>query len=233
MSVVTTRRLVMVLLFAIIVLSESGLIGFAQHSSLVHPANGIIVGPIHFMEIYFTAGAQLEKRMPRVGEEFRITARVRNEGPTTIYYLPTFCDTSLSAIFDPFYVRVESGRPRCLAASMPTPLKLSEEANVSAPESGTAYVATRAGSTTVTVVYAYNEDPMMNPATQQEARNTIPLTVQASQGFSIPGFPIESLLLGFALALAIMAYRYYRIKDSARGPSTATPTILVSRPMNR
>jgi len=194
-----------VIMLAIMFLSEPSLPGLTVLVNPIPTVNGIIVGPIRFVETYLLVGENQERRMPRVGEEFRVTVRVRNEGSATIYYLPTLCDSSLSATFDPYYVRVETGRPRCLAASMPTPLETGEEAVVSAPESGTAYVAIRQGSTTVTVVFAYSTDASMTRSAQQEARNRIPFTVQdASQEFPIPGFPVESMILGFALAFAIM-----------------------------
>lgn len=171
-------------------------------------ANGLVIGPIDFVEIYFLAGQNLERRSPRVGEEFIVKARIRNIGSAVIYYFPTLCDSSLSAIFDPSYVRVESGGPRCLAASMPTPLKPNEETTVWAPESGTGYVAIRVGSTTATAIFTYNSDANMGPSTQAEARSTVPLTIEAGPaGLPISGFPVESLILGFALALGIFLYR--------------------------
>jgi hypothetical protein len=201
------RRIGLVALFTTMTML-GGLAGLRAGLSLLANVNAIIVGPVQFVETYFLAGGNLERRSPRVGEEFRVAARIRNVGPVVIYYLPTLCDTSLSAIFDPSYVKVETGRPRCLAASIPTPLKPEEDTTVSAPESGTAYKAIRADSTTVTVLFAYNKDANMNPSTQEQARNTIPFTIQnESREFPIPGFPIESLILGFALALGILVYR--------------------------
>lgn len=170
-------------------------------------ADGAVIGPIHFVEVYFLAGHDPERRSPRVGEEFTVKAKIRNVGSAVIYYFPTLCDSSLSAVFDPSYVRVDSGRPRCLAASMLTPLKPGEETAVWAPESGTVYVAMRAGSTTATVIFTYKSDPNMDPSTQAEARSTVSLTVEGGPAsLPIPGFPIEASILGFMLALGIFLY---------------------------
>jgi len=194
------------LLVAMVSLSV-GLTDTNRDLAIVPVANGLVIGPIHFVEIFFVAGQNMERRSPRVGEEFVIKATIRNIGPAVIYYLPTLCDSSLSAVFDPSYVRVESGRPRCLAASMPTPLKPNEETTVWAPESGTAYVAIRAGSTTATTIFRYNSDANMQESTRAEARSTVPLTIEEGPWDSpIPGFPLESLILGFLLALGIFLY---------------------------
>ena len=186
-------------------------VGLADTNSglaIVPAANGLVIGPIHFVEIFFVAGQDMEHRSPRVGEEFVVKATIRNMGPAVIYYLPTLCDSSLSAVFESHYVRVESGRPRCLAASMPTPLKPGEETTVWAPESGTAYVAIRAGSTTATTIFTYNSDVDMGQSTRAEARSTVPLTIEEGPWDSpIPGFPLESLVLGFLLALGIFLYQ--------------------------
>jgi len=184
-----------------------GLTDTNRDLAIVPAANGLVIGPIHFAEIFFVAGQNMERRSPRVGEEFVIKATIRNIGPAVIYYLPSLCDSSLSAVFDPSYVRVESGRPRCLAASMPTPLKPNEETTVWAPESGTAYVAIRAGSTTATTIFRYNSDADMRESTRAEARSTVPLTIEEGPWDSpIPGFPLEPLILGFLLALGIFLY---------------------------
>jgi len=186
-------------------------VGFVDTSSglVVLPSvNGLVIGPIQFVEIYFLAGQNSERRSPRVGEEFIVKAEIQNIGPATIYYFPTLCDSSLSAAFDPSYVRVESGRPKCLAASMLNPLRPGEEATVWAPESGTAYVAIGSGSTTVTAIFTYNTDTSMDPSTQAEARSTVPLTIEAGPtSLPIPGLPIESLVLGLVLSLGILPYR--------------------------
>ena len=204
-------------LFATMILLGGGLAAVGGDHTALPPATALSVGPIRFVEIYFLTGDQMERRSPRVGEEFTVKANIRNEGSTVIYYLPTLCDTSLSAIFDPHYVRVESGRPRCLAASMPTPLKPGEETTVWAPESGTAYVAIRAGSTTTTVVFSYNTDSRMDQSTQSEARSTVPLTIQDGLGnFPIQGFPTESLILGFALAIGLLVYVKRSEQDRTR-----------------
>ena len=182
--------------------------------AIVPAANSLVTGPIHFVEIFFVAGPNSERRWPRVGEELIVKAEIRNIGPVAIYYFPTLCDSSLSAVFDPSYVRVESGRPRCLAASMLTALNPGEETTVWAPESGTAYVAIRPGSTTVTAIFSYNTDESLDPSTQAEARSTVPLTVEVGPtSLPIPGLPIESVILGFVLALGILLYRR-RIKKS-------------------
>ena len=171
----------------------------------VHPKGAFSAAvDLRFVEIYVLSGGNLERRSPKVGEEFHIEARVRNGGQTTIYYLPTLCDTSLSAIFDPSHVKVETGRPRCLAVSMPTALRPREESTVSAPESGTAYIAIRGGSTTATVVFTYNSDEHMDSSTQRETQSAISFTIQ--DGFPIPGSPMESLILGFALSIGLLIY---------------------------
>ena len=181
----------------------------------IAPATGnLVVGPTYFVEIFFVAGRSLERRWPRVGEELIVKAEIRNIGPVAIYYFPTLCDSSLSAVFDPSYVIVESGRPRCLAASMLTALNPGEETTVWAPEYGTAYVAIRSGSTTVTAIFSYNTDASLDPSTQDEARSTVPLTVEVGPtSLPIPGLPIESVILGFVLALGILMYRR-RIKTN-------------------
>lgn len=200
------------LLVAMISLSV-GLTGTNRDLAIVPAANGLVIGPIHFVEIFFVAGQNLERRSPRVGEEFVVKATIRNIGPTVIYYLPTLCDSSLSAVFDSSYVRVESGRPRCLASSMPTPLKPGEETMVWAPESGTAYVAIRAGSTTATTIFTYNSNVDMGQSTRAEARSTLPLTIEGGPwGSPIPGFPLESLILGFLLSLGIFLYQKKRAR---------------------
>jgi len=179
----------------------------------------LVTGPVQFVEIYFLAGQDLERRWPEVGEEFIVEAQIRNTGSAAIYYLPTLCDSSLSAIFDPFYVRVESGRPRCLAASMPRPLNPGEEALVWAPESGTAYVAIRSGSTTATAVFTYNADAHMEESTQAEARSTDPLIIEVKPGtLPIPelALPIIVLIVAFVLALGVTLYRK-RIKSRVIG----------------
>jgi len=196
---------------ALLIVMMSLSVGFADtNKGLTFPpaASGLVIGPIDFVEIFFLVGQNLERRSPRVGEEFSARARIRNVGPAVIYYLPTLCDSSLSADFDPSYVRVESGRPRCLAASMPTPLKPDEETTVWAPESGMAYVAIRAGSTTATVIFTYNSDADMSETTRAVARSIVPLTIEGgSWGSPIPGFPSESLVLGLVLALVILLYQ--------------------------
>jgi len=211
------RLVVLTSLFATMILLGGGLAAVGEDHTVLPAARALTVGPIRFVEIYFLAGDQMERRSPKVGEEFTVKANIRNEDWTVIYYLPTLCDTSLSAVFDPDYVRVESGRPRCLAASMPTPLKPGEEATVWAPESGTAYVAIRAGSTTTTVVFSYNTDSRMDQSTQSEARSTVPLTIQDGPGnLPIPGFPTESLILGFALAIGLLVYVKRSGQDKTR-----------------
>jgi len=205
------------LLIAVVSLSL-GLADTDRGLTLAPAANGLVIGPIHFVEIFFVAGQNLERRSPRVGEEFLVKARIRNIGPAVVYYLPTLCDSSLSANFDPSYVRVESGRPRCLAASMPTPLKPDEETTVWAPESGMAYVAIRAGSTTATAILAYNSDANMDQSTSAEARSTVPLTIEGgSWGSPIPAFPPESLVLGLVLALVILLYQRKPKQNRNRG----------------
>ncbi len=52
-------------------------------------------GSVRFVEVHVLTGEQVEARPPKVGEEFRVSAKMRNEGSITIYYLPTLCDTSL------------------------------------------------------------------------------------------------------------------------------------------
>ena len=201
-------RLILPALLIVIVSLSVGLADTNKGLSFAPAANGLVIGPIDFVEIFFLAGQNLERRSPRVGEEFSVRARIRNMGPAVIYYLPSLCDSSLSADFDPSYVRVESGRPRCLAASMPTPLKPYEETTVWAPESGMAYVAIRAGSTTATAIFTYNSDANMSETTRAEARSTVPLTIEGgSWGSPIPGFPSESLVLGLVLALVILLYQ--------------------------
>jgi hypothetical protein len=193
-------------------------IGFVDKSRglaiLPSSANGLVIGPIQFADIYFLSGQNQERRSPRVGEELIVEAKVRNIGSVAVYYFPTLCDSSLLAAFDQSYVRVESGRPRSLAASMLTRLNQGEETMVWAPESGMAYVAIRSGSTTATAMFTYNTDVNMDPSTQAEARSTVPLTIEdGPTSMPIPGLPIESLILGFALALAIFLYRK-RIKTN-------------------
>jgi hypothetical protein len=197
------RKAGQVVLVILLITSLSvGLADTNRGLTIVPAAKGLVIGPVDFVEVFFGAGQSLERRSPRVGEEFVVKARIRNIGPAVIYYLPTLCDSSLSAVFDPSYVRVESGRPRCLAASMPTPLRPGEETTVWAPESGTAYVAIRAGSTTATAVFNCNSDANMEQSTQAEARSTVPLTIEGGPAIlPIPGFPIECVILGFALAL--------------------------------
>jgi len=164
-----------------------------------------VAGPVQFREIYYLSGDGSERRSPKVGEEFRVAASIRNIGSTAFYYLPTLCDSSLSATFDPIFVRVETDRPRCLALSRPTPLNPGEEVTVSGPESGTAYVAIRAGSTEATITFSYQLDPN---AEQLGASTKVPLTVQDGfLGIAIPGFPPESLLIGFTLAFVFIAQR--------------------------
>jgi hypothetical protein len=209
------KHLIVVTLF-IVMISFS--IAFVDNSrgltALVSSANGLVIGPVQFVEIYFLSGQNQERRSPRVGEELIVKAKIRNIGSVAVYYLPTLCDSSLSAAFDQSYVRVESERPRCLAASMPTPLNPTEETTVWAPESGMAYVAIRAGSTTATTIFIYNTDVNMYPSTQAEARSAVPLTIEGEPtSLPIPSLPIESLILGFALALAILLYRK-RIKTN-------------------
>ena len=202
------KRVILPTLLVAMVSVSVGLTNTNRDSAIVPAANGLVIGPIHFVEIFFVAGQNMERRSPRVGEEFIIKTTIRNIGLAVIYYLPTLCDSSLSAVFDPSYVRVESGRPRCLAASMPAPLKPNEETTVWAPESGTAYVAIRAGSTTATTIFTYNTDVEMGESTRAEARSTVPLTIEGGLGGSpIPGFPLESLVLGFLLAFGIFLYR--------------------------
>jgi len=201
------RLVILTSLLATMILLGGRLAAVSEDYAVLPAARALTVGPIRFVEIYFLAGDQMERRSPRVGEEFIVKANIRNEGPIVIYYLPTLCDTSLSAVFDLHCVRVESGRPRCLAASMPTPLKPGEEATVWAPESGTVYVAIRAGSTTTTVLFSYNTDSSMDRSTQSEARSTAPLAIQDRLGdFPIEGFPTESLILGLALAIGLFVY---------------------------
>jgi len=161
-----------------------------------------VAGPVQFLEIYFLSGKDSERRMPSVGEEFRVAAHIRNIGSVEFYYLPTLCDSSLSATFDALFVRVETGRPRCLALSMPTPLNPGDSVTVTGPESGTAYIAIRPGSTEATVVFNYRMD--FN-AEGQDARSTTPLTIKDGFfGVGIPGFPTESILAGIALAFAVI-----------------------------
>jgi len=207
------RTVIPAILIALACLSL-GFVGTNKGPMLLPTANGLVIGAIHFEEIYFLAGQNLERRSPRVGEEFIVKATIRNIGPAVIWYLPSLCDSSLSAVFDASYVRVESGRPRCLAASMPTPLNPNEETTVWGPESGTAYAAIRAGSTTATAIFTYNTDANMDPSTKAEARSTVPLTIESVPGeLLIPGFPIESLVFGFAVALSIFMLRK-RVKTS-------------------
>jgi hypothetical protein len=164
-----------------------------------------VSGSVEFREIHYLSGDSSESRSPKVGEEFRIATRIRNIGSVVFYYLPTLCDSSVSATFDPSFVTVETDRPRCLALSRPTPLNPGEEVTVSGPESGTAYIATRAGSTETTITFRYQLDPSNE---QLEASTTAPLTIQnAVFGVAIPGFPAESLLAGFALAFVFIAQR--------------------------
>ena len=201
-------QVILAVLFITVISLSSGFARVSLLSSTLPAVDAMIIGPINFLEVYFQSGANLERRSPKVSEEFTVTARIRNEGYDIIYYLPTLCDTSLAAIFDPSYVNVESGRPRCLAYSMPTPLGHGQEALVSAPESGTAYVAIRAGSTTVTLVFTYNMNANMDPSGRKEARTTIPFTIQDGfQGLPILGIPVESIILGFSLALGSLFYR--------------------------
>jgi len=95
-----------------------------------------------------------------------------------------------------------------------TALNLGDETIVWAPESGTAYVAIRSGSTTVTAIFSYNTDASLDPSAQAEARSTVPLTVEVGPtGLPIRGLPIESVILGFVLALGILLCRR-RIKTS-------------------
>jgi hypothetical protein len=69
-------------------------------------------------------------------------------------------------------------------------------------------MAIRAGSITTTAVFMYNSDDNMDPSTMAEARSTVPLTIEGGPGGSpVPGFPLESLILGFILALGIYLYR--------------------------
>lgn len=216
------------LLVAMVFLS-TGLTDTNTDLVIIPTANGLVIGPIHFVEIFFVAGQNLERRSPRVGEEFVVKATIRNIGPAAIYYLPTLCDSSLSAAFDPSYVRVESGRPRCLAASMPTPLESGEETTVWAPESGTAYVAIRAGTTTATTIFMYNSDANMGQSTRAEARSTLPLTIEGGPwGSTIPGFPLDSLILGFLLALGIFLYQ-----KRIRGKVGIVPNINLTRILDR
>lgn len=164
-------------------------------------------GSVRFVEVHVLTGEQLEARPPKVGEEFRVSAKMRNEGSITIYYLPTLCDTSLSATFDASYVRVETNPPRCLAASIPTPLKPREETVVSAPESGTAYVAIRGGSTSATVMFTYHLNADMSPATRQQSTANVAFSVRGlTDGYTIPGFPLEAIVLGIALSFGILLY---------------------------
>jgi hypothetical protein len=212
-----TSTVILAMLFITMVSPSVGVARVSLFSGISVTADAMVIGPVNFFEIYFQSGGNLERRFPKVAEEFTITTRIRNEGYDTIYYLPTLCDTSLAAVFDPSYVSVESGRPRCLAYSMPAPLGHGEEAVVRAPESGTAYVAIRAGSTTATLVFTYNPNPNMDPSTSKEARTTIPLTIQDGfQGVPILGISLESIILGFALALAIL-FLYRKIRGKAGG----------------
>lgn len=196
-----------ILLVAMISLS-TGSVVTSKSLVVVAPVKGLVVGPIQFVEVYFLAGQDSERRSPRVGEELTVKARIQNVGPVAIHYFPTLCDSSLSAGFDPSYVRVETGRPRCLAASILTALNPGEETTVWAPESGTAYVAIRSGPTTVTAIFTYNTDAGRDPSTEAEARSIVPITIEAgSTNFSIPGPPIESIAFGIALALWMLLYR--------------------------
>jgi hypothetical protein len=207
--------LLIVILATLFIASLNGTRADTNRGLTIVPAtNSLVIGPIHFVEIFFVAGQNSERRWPRVGEELIVKAEIRNIGPVAIYYFPTLCDSSLSAVFDPSYVRVESGRLRCLAASILTALNPGEGTTVSAPESGTAYVAIRSGSTTITAIFSYNTDASLDPCTQAEARSTIPLTVEVGPtSLPVPGLPIESVVLGFVLALGILLYRR-RIKTS-------------------
>jgi hypothetical protein len=164
-----------------------------------------VSGPVQFLEIYFMSGKDLERRAPNVGEEFRVGARIRNTGSVAFYYLPTLCDSSLSAAFDPLFVKVETGRPRCLALSMPAPLNPGDTVTVTGPESGTAYVAIRPGSTDATVAFRYRMDPNSE---EQEARSKVTLMIKDGFfGLEIPGFSAESVLVGLAVAFAFLVYR--------------------------
>ncbi len=163
---------------------------------------------VHFVDIDILAGENLERRPPRVGEEMRVEVRIRNDGPATIYYLPTLCDTSLAAVFDSDHVRIETGLPRCLAASMPTPLRSGEDAVVSAPESGTVYVAKRGGSTSAIVVFTYHMDQNMDPSTQRTKQATFNFAIEDGfDAFSISVVAIAALLLGAMVALELITYR--------------------------
>jgi hypothetical protein len=203
--------------FVVMISLSAGIADTKERAALLPSAQALVVGPVDFEEIYFLAGQNQERRWPRVGEEFIVKAKIRNLGSAATWYLPSLCDSSLSAVFDPSYVRVESGRPRCLAASMPTQLSPGEEATVWAPESGTVYEAVRAGSTTATAVFAYNTDSSMKSSTRAEARSTVPLTIEGGfGGLPIPGFPIESLIVGLALAVGILLLQR-RIKKRSGG----------------
>jgi len=183
---------------------------------------------VRFVEVYILVGEDLARRPPRVGEEFRVEARMRNEGPSIIYYLPTLCDTSLSVDFDPAYVTVDTTRPRCLAPSRPTPLRPGEEAVVSAPESGTAYIAAKIGSTSATVTFSYDPDLDMSSPSQMESVIAFPFTIQDGfDAFSIPGFPLEAIVLGLTVALMALIHRRKRRIDASasyrEGETTKMP----------
>lgn len=204
-----TRHVILATVLIAIASLSVGLSETSRVPTALLQVNAFATGPIQFVEIYFLAGQDLERRSPKVEEEFIVKANIRNIGSAVIYYLPTLCDSSLSAIFDPVYVRVESGRPRCLAASMPRPLNPGEEAVVWAPESGTAYVAIRSGSTTATAIFTYNADAHMEQSTQAEARSTSPLIIEVKPGtLPIPelAIPIVVLILAFVLALGVFLY---------------------------
>jgi len=56
-----------------------------------------VAGPVQFLEIYFLSGKDSERRMPSVGEEFRVAAHIRNVGSV----VSTICQLSVIPRFQP------------------------------------------------------------------------------------------------------------------------------------
>jgi len=89
---------------------------------------------------------------------------------------------------------------------MPTRLEPGQEATVWAPESGTAYIAVREGSTRVVVVFSYNLNSGMGPSTQRQAQSTVEMIIQDGM-IAIGGFPIESIAIGLTIAFTFLFLR--------------------------
>jgi hypothetical protein len=83
--------LVVILATLFIASLNVGLADANRGLTIVPATNSLVIGPIHFVEIFFVAARNSERRWPRVGEEFVIKGRIRNMGPAVIYYLPTLC----------------------------------------------------------------------------------------------------------------------------------------------